>query len=86
MAELKGGTVRSNMKVLLAERESVERRRITQDEIAEATGLRRATISKWMSPKTEFKMIDSEALTKLAQYMNVPFDKLLSVEYPDESR
>ena len=85
MAQMKGGIVRSNLKVVLAEKEAAEQRRITQEEISDATGLRRATISKWMSPTTQFKMIDTEALTKLMQFANVPFHKLMIVEYPDES-
>lgn len=84
--EVKGGIVRSNLKRLLVERETIERRRITQEEIAGATGLRQATISKWLSPKTVFKMIDSEALTKLSNYMGVEFQELLIVEYPDKAR
>jgi transcriptional regulator with XRE-family HTH domain len=71
------------MRTLLAEKESVERRRITQDEIADATGLRRATVSKWMSPKTKFKMIDSEAWTKLARFLGVPPEKMLHVDYEE---
>lgn len=83
--EVKGLIVRSNLKTLVVAREIEERREITQEEIADAIQVRRGTVSKWLSPKTVFKMIDAEVLTKLAVYMHVPISDLLIVEYPEST-
>ncbi len=78
--EVKGGIVKSNLKKIVSDLEQKQGRRITHQEISDATGLRRATITKWMSP-SEMKLIDSEALTKLAQYAGVAVGDLLHVEF-----
>ncbi len=59
---------RSRLPVLISEKEIRERRpRISQRELADATGIRQATISQWMNWAT-FKRLDAEVIAAFAAY------------------
>lgn len=49
---------------------------ITQDQIAQATGLRQATIARWMNKKP-FKKIDMEVLSALKNYIGCRWYELI---------
>lgn len=66
----------SKLKSLIAEREREEGRVITNDELAELTGLNPATISRWMQPRP-FKKIEVDTLVKLMDTLGCSFDDLL---------
>lgn len=79
--------MRSRLKQLVAERELKEKRRIQQTEIAEATGLRPATVSKWMSPNP-LGRIDDHTLVVLMRWLNLGTDdigKLIYVDWGEHS-
>lgn len=84
MDSLKGGIVRSRLKQLVAEREHKEGRRILQNEIAESTGLRPATITKWMSPDVMGR-IDDRALVALMDWLGLESDDMGKLIYIDKS-
>lgn len=59
--------------------------KLTQSELADATGVRRATISAWMNSDAPIMRIDADVLLALAEYFGVePFDLLAVEEIPDE--
>lgn len=58
---------RSRMPSLLASLEEQQRRRITQQEISEATGIRQPTISVWMNWGT-FNRLDGNVVARLASF------------------
>ncbi len=60
---------RSRLPILVNRMEEAEKRRITQQEIAEATKLRQPTISAWMNWGT-FKRLDAGVVAKLAAFFN----------------
>lgn len=59
---------RSRLPVLVKQREMEKRQNITQKEIADATGLRTATISAWMNWST-MKRLDAVVVDALAKYL-----------------
>ncbi|MBK9122779.1 MAG: hypothetical protein IPM16_06615 [Chloroflexi bacterium] len=62
--------MRSRLKQLVSEREARERRRIYQKDIARETGLREATISKWMSPEP-IGRIDDKVVVALVNWLEL---------------
>lgn len=59
---------RSRLPVLVKARELEKRENITQKEIADATGLRTATISAWMN-WSMMKRLDAVVVNALATYL-----------------
>ncbi|MEC9363330.1 MAG: helix-turn-helix transcriptional regulator [Pseudomonadota bacterium] len=73
--------IRFRLKELLAEREFQERRVVTLNEVAAATGIHRATLSK-ISNEPGYNT-GTDNLDRLCGYFGCPIDKL--VEYiPNE--
>lgn len=77
--------MRSRLKQLVAEREISEGRRIFQNEIADATGLRPATITNWMSP-APMKRIDGEVLVALMEWLGLGEDDMGKLLYVDKRK
>lgn len=69
----------SRASILLAEKEQRERRRITQQEVADATKLTRATISAWMG-HGGMARLDATAARALCNYFGVTIDELVVFE------
>lgn len=75
----KGDAVmRSKLNMIIAAREQDEGRRITQIEIAHATGISPHTISRWMEP-TPFKRIEADIVEPLLRYLDCKLDDLVEV-------
>ncbi|WP_448673979.1 helix-turn-helix domain-containing protein [Pseudoxanthomonas mexicana] len=75
--------LRYKLKELTAEKEFRERRRVTVQEIAEATGITRNTLSKMLNQHGA--SVRSENLDRLCGFFSCRIEDL--VEYiPDESR
>ena len=60
---------RSKLPVLVNRKEEREQRKITQQEIADATQVRQATISAWMNWGT-FKYLNAAVVDALAEYLD----------------
>jgi DNA-binding Xre family transcriptional regulator len=60
---------RSRLPTLIARKEERERRRITQTEIAEQTGIRQATVSTWMN-WGEFQRLEGSVVGAFARYLD----------------
>ena len=73
--------IRFLLKRLIAEKEIAEGRRVTLDEIAEATKIHKATLSKISNNKDYNATID--LLDRLCAYFDVPLGEL--AEYVKES-
>ncbi len=71
--------LRSKMPLLVAQKEAKERRRITQQEIADSTGLRRATISAWIN-WGEFKRLDADVIIALCNYFQCSLEDLVEID------
>lgn len=71
---------RSKMLLLVAQLESKRRRKITQEEIALATGVRRATISAWMQPDATFQKLDSQVVGAFLSYFQCAESDLYEFE------
>jgi transcriptional regulator with XRE-family HTH domain len=69
----------SRAPILLAERAQRERRKITQQEVADATSLTRATISSWMS-HSSMARLDATAAKAFCDYFGVGIDELVTFE------
>lgn len=69
----------SRASILLAEKENRERRKITQQEVADATNLTRATISAWMG-HGGMARLDATAARALCKYFGVPINELVVFE------
>ncbi|MGF1607282.1 MAG: helix-turn-helix domain-containing protein [Rhodothalassiaceae bacterium] len=67
--------LRFRLKELIADREFREGRRITLDEIAEATGIHRTTLSKIANHRGY--NASSEIIDKLCTYFRVPVGELM---------
>ena len=74
---------RSRLPVLVKARELEKRENITQKEIADATGLRTATISAWMN-WAMMKRLDAPVVDALAKYLNCAASELYEW-IPDEA-
>lgn len=75
---------RSKLPTLVSKLEFENRRNITQQEIAEETGVRRATVNAWMNWSV-FKRLDSDTVTAFIRYFKCTPDDLF--EYvPEEER
>jgi len=72
--------IKSKFREQVYKKSLAEGRDISQEEIAQATGLRRPTISAWMNMKKAIKRIDSPVLVALAKYANCSPLDLLTVE------
>jgi transcriptional regulator with XRE-family HTH domain len=57
-------------------------KRITLQEVADATGLNINTLSRWSQPKTMQK-VDVETAYALVQYFNCTLDELLEFVHPN---
>lgn len=73
--------IRFRLKELVAEREFTEGRRVTLEEIAEATGIHRTTLSKIAGRKGYNTTTDN--IDKLCRYFGCPVGSLM--EFVDES-
>lgn len=71
--------VRNRLKVLLAEREIKFRKKISQIDLAEATGISANTISSWMKQKPMGK-IDGYVLEKLCDFLECQIGDLLFMD------
>lgn len=71
--------MRSRLKSLIANLESETGERIQQKDIAAATGLQEATISRWMSPKP-FTRIDVEVAGALCEFLKCELGDLLYID------
>jgi DNA-binding Xre family transcriptional regulator len=79
-SEKSGGViVRSRLKYLITDLETKIGKRIQQKEIAEKTGLREATISRWMSPEP-FTRIDVEVAGALCNFLDCEIGDLLYID------
>lgn len=76
--------LRSRLRQLVSDKENAEQRRIPQTEIAVATGLTEATVSKWMSFKA-FTRIEASAAVALCQWVPCTLDQLLTAERLDST-
>ena len=74
---------RSRLPVLVKQREIDRREKITQKEIADATGIRTATISAWMN-WAMMKRLDAPVVDALAKYLNCAASELYEW-IPDEA-
>ena len=74
------GALRSKLPDLIRKRELEENRRIHQYEIAEATGLRPNTISRWMSPKP-LKRLDEATILPLCNFFRCQVGDLIFIDY-----
>jgi DNA-binding Xre family transcriptional regulator len=79
LSEIKGGHVKSRLKQIVADEELRTGKRIRQCDIADATGLRQATISRWMAPKP-LGRIDATVLEKLCEMFSVEVGDLLFID------
>lgn len=71
--------VYSRLKLIITEKEQLLQRRISQTEIAAATGLDQNTISRWMSPKP-LENISGKVLVQLCKYLDCEVGDLLHIE------
>lgn len=76
--------MKSRMRILMAERESREGRRISQKEVAEETGLSEMTISRWMKP-TPFGHIEADPLERLCRYLDCEIGDLVYFDRPKKA-
>lgn len=60
----------SKMPKLVDTVERYTKKRPTQVEISEATGIRQPTISEWMQQGAEFKRLDGKVVSALLNYFN----------------
>lgn len=70
---------RSRLRILLAQKEDDERRVITQGEIAEHTGLSRATINSWMSHRGKPR-VDAVSARAICDYFECDLSELVELE------
>ena len=73
---------RSKLPLLVAKKEDRERRKITQEEIAANTGLRRPTISAWMSYKP-ISRLEANVVGALCAYFECSIQELIELEYDE---
>lgn len=73
--------MRSRLKILVAQKEAEQNRRISQKEIAEHTGLNEMTISRWMKP-TPFGHIEADPLERLCKYLDCEIGDLVYFDRP----
>lgn len=66
--------IRFRLRELMAEYQFVQERRLTMEELAEKTGISRATLSKIAGQKRY--STSSDNLDRLCQFFAVPLDKL----------
>lgn len=71
-----GRVIRFHIKELIAEKEFNEGRRITLDEISEATGIHRTTLSLMSNRKGYSARTDS--IEKLCEFFDVSVDRVIS--------
>ena len=76
--------LREHIYRLSLEQELLGKPRITQTEIAEATGLTQTTVSMWMNVQKPLSRIDTEAWMALANYVGVSPEELLAFEETGE--
>jgi DNA-binding Xre family transcriptional regulator len=76
----KGGHLFSRLPELKRQKELQLGRRISQNEIAEETGLNPMTVSRWMRP-TPVKALNDETIVAFCQYFECEIGDLLEIEY-----
>lgn len=67
-----------HLKRLMLEKSLNEERRITQNEVAEATGLSLPTIARWY--KDDVQRIEPDTVAKLMEYFGCSYDDLVTFE------
>jgi DNA-binding Xre family transcriptional regulator len=72
--------LRSNLNIIVANREQVEQRRITNRQISDETGLSEPTIRKYRVPQALVR-VDATAITALCEWANVELGEMLYLEY-----
>ena len=70
---------RSRLRILIAQKENEMRRVITQGEIAEETGLSRATINSWMSHQGKPRL-DATSAGAICGYLGCELSDLVELE------
>jgi putative transcriptional regulator len=70
--------VKNRILALMGEKQAKENRSINQTDVAEATGLTRAAISKWA--RGEITQFNSETIERLCKYFNCGIGDLLYIE------
>ncbi len=78
--------LREHIYTMNAERLRHGEREITHDMISEETGITRATVTKWMNPKKELDRMDVQTWLKLAEFVGVEPNDLLSIEDSGERK
>lgn len=63
----------------MGEMQNTENRIIRVQEIADATGLKRATIYKWLGDKERFKVLDPDSAYQLCKYFNCTLNDLVEI-------
>lgn len=75
--------IRFRIKELIQDRSYEEGRRITMEEVANATGVHRTTLTKLSNPKGYNATID--VVDRLCSYFEVPIEKLcVHIPEPDK--
>jgi len=69
--------IKYNLKALISEKEFQEARKITYDEISNATGISKQTLSKIAS--TRGYKTNTENIEKLCTYFNITPDNLITI-------
>jgi len=69
--------IRYNLKALILEKEFAEDRKITYEEVSNATGISRQTLSKVASKRGH--NVTADVIEKLCTYFNVTPDKLMTI-------
>ena len=69
---------KTNIEQLMREKSARERRKITQEIVAEETGLSLPTISRWV--RSEVARIELDTVQKLCKYFDCSFEDLVSFE------
>ena len=68
----------SKLRLIVLQRQVEIGRRITQEEIANETGVSRATVLRWMN-SDPFGSIDADTAHKLMKWANCTLDDLLEI-------
>ncbi len=70
----------SKLHILVSQREQVEGRRISDTQIANETGLNRATVSTYRTPNQVIDRIDSRVVTAFCNWAKCQVGDLLEVK------
>ena len=75
---------RSKLPELKRALEAREKRTITHQEIADATGVRRPTITAWMDWEARFRRIDAAIIGALAEFFGVEPSDVVEWVYEED--